>query len=66
MISLIVADKQVQVSSEDYGRDLSSVQILITKEVCIQKHSLTFMNNFRDILLILTSLVYASTSSYDC
>ncbi|KAI0240930.1 Spectrin alpha chain [Lamellibrachia satsuma] len=27
-----IADKQVQVSSEDYGRDLSSVQILITKE----------------------------------
>ena len=32
----LAADKQTQVSSEEYGRDLSAVQILITKEVCFQ------------------------------
>ena len=43
---VISADKQTQVSSEDYGRDLSSVQILITKEVCrhnIMKYTFIFI-----------------------
>jgi spectrin alpha len=29
---LVAADKETQVRSEDYGRDLSSVQILLTKQ----------------------------------
>lgn len=29
---MVVADKETQVRSEDYGRDLSSVQILLTKQ----------------------------------
>ena len=33
MLLNVIADKTAQVNSEDYGRDLSSVQILITKEV---------------------------------
>jgi spectrin alpha len=28
-----IADKETQVRSEDYGRDLSSVQTLLTKQV---------------------------------
>lgn len=28
-----IADKETQVSSDDYGRDLSSVQTLLTKQV---------------------------------
>lgn len=29
---LFIADKETQVRSEDYGRDLSSVQTLLTKQ----------------------------------
>ena len=35
-----IADKETQVRSDDYGRDLSSVQTLLTKQVNIN-HSLT-------------------------
>jgi len=30
---LLLADKEAHVRSEDYGRDLSSVQTLLTKQV---------------------------------
>ena len=31
----VSADKESQVRSDEYGRDLSSVQTLLTKEVCL-------------------------------
>jgi spectrin alpha len=40
-----IADKETQVRSEDYGRDLSSVQTLLTKQVSLEIYELPPFTN---------------------
>lgn len=48
---LISADKETQVRSDDYGRDLSSVQTLLTKQVN------SYINIFRKCILWFENLL---------
>jgi phage terminase Nu1 subunit (DNA packaging protein) len=46
-----IADKETQVRSEDYGRDLSSVQTLLTKQVSLEIYELPPFTNCKGSIL---------------